>query len=91
MTNTPKTPTVEPSETPEVSIPVLPAELASRFITAVGGADPTPDQVAIVRQNAGAIESAAAQIATLPDGRYKALALTSLEEALMWANKAVFA
>lgn len=78
-------------ETPDVEPTSLPAELASRFVTAVTADAPTADQVAIVRQNAGAITAAAEQIHQLPDGRYKSLALTSLEEALMWANKAVFA
>lgn len=68
----------------------LPPELASRFITAATSDAPSQDQVAIVRQNAGAITTAAEQIAQLPDSRYKSLALTALEEALMWANKAVF-
>ena len=69
----------------------LPPELASRYVTAATSDAPSQDQVAIVRQNAGAITAAAEQLNQLPDGRYKALALTALEEALMWANKAVFA
>lgn len=76
-------------ETPET--PALPPELASRYVAAATSEAPSADQVAVVRQNAGAITAAAEQINQLPDGRYKSLALTSLEEALMWANKAVFA
>lgn len=82
---------VPADETPaEQTPPILPPELASRFVTAATSEAPSQDQVAIVRQNAGAITTAAEQIAQLPDSRYKSLALTSLEEALMWANKAVF-
>lgn len=78
-------------QTPErTESPALPPELASRFITAVTSDAPSQDQVAIVRQNASAITGAAEQISQLPDSRYKSLALTALEEALMWANKAVF-
>ncbi|KKX96696.1 Acb2/Tad1 domain-containing protein [Microbacterium sp. Ag1] len=80
-----------PAETPVEQTPTpLPPELASRFVTAATSEAPSQDQVAIVRQNAGAITTAAEQLAQLPDSRYKSLALTSLEEALMWANKAVF-
>jgi hypothetical protein len=85
-----ETPADQPEQnTPET--PTLPPELASRFVTAATSDAPSQDQVAIVRQNAGAITTAAEQIAQLPDSRYKSLALTALEEALMWANKAVFA
>lgn len=90
MSNKPNTPEA-PVETPaEQTTPTLPPELASRFVTAVTSDAPSQDQAAIVRQNAGAITTAAEQIAQLPDSRYKSLALTALEEALMWANKAVF-
>lgn len=82
---------IEEPETETAPAVELPPELASRFITAATADAATPDQVAIVRQNAGAITAAAEQVAQLPDGRYKSLALTALEEALMWSNKAVFA
>jgi hypothetical protein len=83
--------TVTTESTPGEQAPAtLPPELASRFVTAATSEAPSQDQVAIVRQNAGAITTAAEQIAQLPDSRYKSLALTALEEALMWANKAVF-
>ncbi len=65
--------------------------IASRFGTAANSAPPTQEQRDTVADNQAAIISAAEQIDRLPDGRHKALALTSLEEALMWANKAVFA
>lgn len=65
--------------------------IASRFITAAGGTPPTDDQRKAVADNAASIVAAAEQIdAVAPDGRHKSLALTALEEALMWANKAVF-
>lgn len=38
-----------------------------------------------------AIVDAAGEVeALVPDGRWKSLALTALEEALMWANKAIY-
>lgn len=94
-TTTPPADETPDTDTPEVEAelietPTLPPELASRFVTAVTSDAPTQDQAAIVRQNAGAITTAAEQIAMLPESRYKSLALTALEEALMWANKAVF-
>lgn len=85
----PTTPAPEESNSSEEQA-ALPPELASRFVAAATSNAPSQDQVAIVRQNAGAITTAAEQIAQLPDSRYKSLALTALEEALMWANKAVF-
>lgn len=83
-------PAAPEEKTPEETAPALPPELASRFVTAATSEAPSQDQVAIVRQNAGAITAAAEQLNQLPDSRYKSLALTALEEALMWANKAVF-
>lgn len=62
-----------------------------RFITAAAGTPATPDQIERVRFNTLAVVTAAEAIDLVPDGRHKALALTALEEALMWANKAVFA
>ncbi|WP_314473865.1 hypothetical protein [uncultured Microbacterium sp.] len=91
MARKPATPAAS-EETPnqEEQSPTLPPELASRFVTAVTSDAPSQDQVAIVRQNAGAIAAAAEQLNQLPDSRYKSLALTALEESQMWANKAVF-
>lgn len=68
-----------------------PAPLTARFGVAAESEPPTADQVATVRAHKSAVLAAAEQIDQLPEGRYKSLALTSLEEALMWANKAVFA
>lgn len=92
MSEKTKTPTPASDEgtTADETPATLPPELASRFVAAATSDAPSQDQVAIVRQNAGAITGAAEQIAQLPDSRYKSLALTALEEALMWANKAVF-
>lgn len=90
MTKETVTPVSTESTPVEQAPATLPPELASRFVTAATSEAPSQDQVAIVRQNAGAITTAAEQIAQLPDSRYKSLALTALEEALMWANKAVF-
>lgn len=94
MAPTPRTSAeTESSDTTETEAPTLalPPEVASRFVTAAESPAPTQDQIAVVRQNAGAILAAAEQINQLPDSRHKSLSLTSLEEALMWANKAVFA
>lgn len=90
MSDKTNTPAPASDETPGETPATLPPELASRFVTAATSAAPSHDQVAIVRQNAGAITAAAEQISQLPDSRYKSLSLTALEEALMWANKAVF-
>jgi len=50
----------------------------------------TPDTVPLFEGNRNrAITLALNWDATLPDGREKALALTALQEALMWANAAV--
>lgn len=65
--------------------------IADRFTTAAGSPPPTDEQRALVAANTAAIVAAAEQLDTVPAGRHKALALTALEEALMWANKAVFA
>ena len=43
-----------------------------------------------MRASSSAIITAVEQVNLLPAGRYRSLALTSLEEAQMWANKAVF-
>ncbi|OAZ40938.1 hypothetical protein A9Z40_03075 [Microbacterium arborescens] len=65
--------------------------LADRFKTAAGSPPPTEEQRAQVAANADAILAAADVIDAAPDSRHKSLALTHLEEALMWANKGVFA
>lgn len=52
---------------------------------------PVPGQTAIaIDQLRGAFVGLAGQLATsTPEGRYRALALTALEEALMWAVKSL--
>jgi len=66
-------------------------ELSARFQTAATGKPATPEQRKVVATSADLIFDAANHIdAHVPDGRHKALALTALEEALMWANKGVF-
>ena len=61
-----------------------------RFQTAVDGAAPTEAQAKQVRMNHMYILAAAKAVDEMPESRQKSLALTKLEEALMWANKAVF-
>lgn len=70
--------------------PITEAELRALFITAAGGRKPTEDQLIAVERNRDRIFKAALVVAQLPGNRYQSLALTALEEALMWANKAVF-
>ncbi|SDP07167.1 hypothetical protein SAMN04487788_1938 [Microbacterium testaceum StLB037] len=89
MANTSKPADSTETETPPVAVPQLPPELASRFLTETEPV--TGDQAAVIRANAYALALAAEQIVMLPNSRERSLALTALEEALMWANKAVFA
>ena len=66
-------------------------EVKERFVTSVTGKAPTEDQVSasnFVRSYV--IDTATSVNDAVPDGRYKSLALTALEEALMWANKGIF-
>lgn len=66
-------------------------EVKERFVTSVTGKPPTDRQVEesdLVRSYI--VDAASAVNRTAPDGRYKSLALTALEEALMWANKGIF-
>jgi len=54
---------------------------------------PAPTLEMRIESNAvqSAIVDAASEVeANVPEGRWKSLALTALEEALMWANKAIF-
>lgn len=64
----------------------------TRFTIAQDGQAPTPEQLEAQRQVRASIEVAAAYItdAAAPS-REHSLALTKLEEALMWAGKAIFA
>jgi hypothetical protein len=65
--------------------------LSYRFMTAASSPAPTEAQRALVAENQRLIILAAAQVVRgSVEGREQALALTKLEEALMWANKAVF-
>lgn len=63
-----------------------------RFAIAQDAPKPTEEQLAAQRVIRTAIATAAHAIesGTAP-GRERALALTKLEEALMWAGKAIFA
>lgn len=66
--------------------------IEERFPTSVTGAPPTDEQRAIVTQlHARVVELAEYVDAVVPDGRDKSIALTSLEDVLMRANRAVFA
>lgn len=54
--------------------------------------EPTPQEDAVLRHIRHVIESAASEVNTnIVDSREKSLALTKLEEAMMWASKAVLA
>lgn len=66
--------------------------MEERFITAVGGKPPTSEQREAVDQfQQITVELATAIEQLAPAGRNKSLALTHLEDALMRANRAVFA
>lgn len=65
--------------------------IAQRFPTSTSGPAPTFEMRVESNGVQSAIVDAAAEIeANVPEGRWKSLALTALEEALMWANKAIF-
>ena len=65
--------------------------IEDRFPTSVSTPPPTREQREASVQIQRDIVIAATTIdARVPDGRWKSLALTALEEALMWANKGVF-
>lgn len=70
--------------------PVSPS-IAQRFPSSTTAPAPTLE----MRIESGAVHTAIVDAAgeveaLVPDGRWKSLALTALEEALMWANKAIF-
>lgn len=48
-----------------------------------------PERVSEHQEVRDAAKAFAAVLATLPDGREKALAITKVEEALFWSNAAV--
>lgn len=65
-------------------------DIDARFGIAQDG-KPTDDQLAQQRAVRAAVANAAQHVNLYaPDGRAKSLALTHLEEALMWAGKAIF-
>jgi hypothetical protein len=49
---------------------------------------PTPEQATVLDQITGTMIETAQVLATLPDSRFKSLAMTKLEECSMWAKKA---
>lgn len=49
--------------------------------------DLNPDEVELIRLLKGFAEALETIVDGVPDGRYKALAMTSLEETVMWAVK----
>lgn len=50
---------------------------------------PTPEQLEKIAQVREAFKGARESFVSLPSSRETSLALTNLEQALMWANKAV--
>jgi hypothetical protein len=66
-------------------------DIRERFATAAGSAKPSPERIsASVDMRESVIDVAVTINDAVPDGRWKSLALTALEEALMWANKGLF-
>lgn len=66
------------------------AILEKRFAIAQDGA-PTQEQLDVQRDIKLAVRNAATLLdMTVADSREKSLALTNLEDALMWAGKAIF-
>lgn len=62
------------------------SEIGDRFATVV----PNGEQAAVLEVTRDVIALVAERLERLlPDGREKALAMTKLEEAAMWASKAV--
>ncbi|MBQ9917379.1 MAG: hypothetical protein IJO71_09315 [Microbacterium sp.] len=61
-----------------------------RFTAAATSSPPTQHQRDHVAHNQEAVRATARAFDQLPEGRLRSLAYTALEEALMWANKAVF-
>jgi hypothetical protein len=69
-----------------------PTPLEQRFFTAAQGQPPTDEQRNAVRQLQEAVVNLASHIeAHVPNGRNKSLALTSLEDVQMRANRGIFA
>lgn len=66
-------------------------DIRKRFVTSATAPAPTAEQREDSRQITETIIQAAAEIdGRCLDGRWKSLALTQLEEALMWANKSIY-
>jgi hypothetical protein len=66
-------------------------DIIDRFKTASTSERPTVETVdASIEMREGIISAAIRVNDTVPDGRWKSLALIALEEALMWANKGLF-
>jgi hypothetical protein len=69
-----------------------PAPIKGRFITAASGTPPTEAQKAAVAKLRDAVVLLAEYVDEyVPDGRNKAIALTSLEDVQMRANRGIFA
>lgn len=66
------------------------SNVEARFPTSVSGGKPTHNQIENSKELRDAAVHLAEAIDVIPDGRWKSLALTALEESLMWANKANF-
>lgn len=66
-------------------------DIIDRFKTAATSGPPAVETVdASIAMREEFIGAAIRVNDTVPDGRWKSLALTALEEALMWANKGLF-
>lgn len=79
----------------EVTVPVRPVfvgpSVDQRFPTSESAPEPTHEmREASAKVRAWIVTTAHSVEEHVPDGRWKSLALTALEEALMWANKAIY-
>lgn len=67
------------------------AQNETRFLIAQDGGKPTEAQLAVQREIRERIAEAGARLQDLTEpSREQSLALTKLEEALMWAGRAIF-
>lgn len=65
--------------------------IEQRFPTSMTAPAPTPAmRIDSIGVREAVVDAARAVDEAVPDGRWKSLALTALEEALMWANKGLF-
>lgn len=84
--------TPNPTPIPEHQQSALWQALERRYFTASGGQPPTDNQRAITARLRSAILDVAWLIETqVPAGRHKSIALTSLEDVQMRANRALHA